>query len=849
MRDENGRILPGSYQRAVEQREATLDAAVTALDPDVNGIPWVSRGPANIGGRTRALLIDPGSPNVLLAGAVSGGIWRSTDAGASWSMIDDRMRSLAICCLTRDPVNPDLVYAGTGEGFFNGDAIGGAGIYRSEDGGLTWTQMPATANWDTVNRIAICPTNSNLILAARRYGGIQRSTDGGLTWSVPRWTQGAYDVDFHPTDGARAVAHVIDYDWDNNQWFHAAWYSTDGGATWQASGGLGRVDDFGSRIELAYARSSPNLVYASCGASGGQIWRSTDGGQNYALRSGANQTQGNWYANSLWVDPANSNVVVTGGYHLFRSTDGGTNWSQISDGYIDTTSPHPDQHGIIAAPGYNGTTNRQAYAVTDGSIYFTNDIRLATPTTGWMRRDLTYRTTQFYGADGHGSSGKIVGGTQDNGTLKLENGSDNAYLTYGGDGGFCAIDDTNPNYVYGEYVALLMVGSSDGGQSVRSITANLPDAGTNANFIAPFILDPNNQARMLAGGASLWRTENVRAHSPSWTAIRPAGSERISAIAVAPGQSQTVFVGQNDGVVSKTTNGLAASPAWTDVSATLPDRYVTRIVFEPGNANVVYACFGGWSADNLWRSLDGGATWTDVTSAAPLGLPDVPIRGFAVHPANANRLFAGTEIGLFTSSDRGATWTTQEYGPANVSIDEVVFMSGSHRLLLATHGRGLWTADLANAGGFLRGTVTLENLGVAPDGAQVQIEVRNPGSATVRSRQTVKLLAGGAFAIDPQAPTGTYDVAVKGSHWLRQVRSSVTITTGGATGLAFSLKNGDVTDDNAVDLDDFLVLASSYEADPGSAAFDPRADLDGDGSVGLADFLILASNYELSGAP
>lgn len=839
--DEHGEFDHSAYLRALDQREAMLAEG----EVGIQAVAWTERGPENVGGRTRSLLIHPTNPNILIAGSVGGGIWRSTNGGTTWAPVDDRLRSLAIGCLAFDPTNPNVIYAGTGEGFFNGDAIGGAGIYKSTDGGLSFTLLPSTAGWDNVCRIAISP-NGSTILAAKRYGGIQRSTNGGASWTNPLWAQGSYYVEFDPTNSSKAIAQVIDYDFGVGNWFHRALYSTNGGASWTPASGLAQVWNFDSRIELKYAPSNPSIVYASCASGGGKVWKSTNGGQSYAQVTTTGSSGCNWYANPLWVDPTNPDVLVVGGYHLYRSTDGGVTLSQISDGYIQTSQPHPDMHFVVHDPGFNGTTNRRVYVCNDGSVYRTDNIYAASTSSGWTRLDVGQRTTQYYGAQGDGPSGRIIGGTQDNGTLRLQSGSNNANLMFGGDGGFCAIDWTNTNYCYGEYVNLMIHRSTNGGSSASYIYSGIADANSDANFIAPFILDPNNAARMLAGGRRLWRTNNVRAGTPTWTSIRPAGNDRISAIAVATGNSDIIWVGLNNGEVWKTTNGTAASPTWTAIDDNgaanpFPNRYITRILVDRSNANVVYVALGGFSPDSLWKTTNGGTTWVDVTGSGVTGLPDAPIRGITRHPGTGNWLYAGTEVGLFESRDGGATWSTNAYGPANVSVDEVTFMHNSTTLLVATHGRGIWTASIPNPAGAVSGTVTLQDWDAAAAGQVVRFEVRPVGSPTPDTVRDIVLGPGGSFSFDPNVSAGSYDVYAKGSHWLRRKIGSVNLTTGGTSGLVFSLVNGDIDGDNEVAIGDYSVLSSSF----GNS--NPQADLNGDGDVDIGDFGILSARFGMVG--
>src|SRR5262249_38854505 len=230
-------------------------------------------------------------------------------------------------------------------------------------------------------------------------------------------------------------------------------------------------------------------------------------------------------------------------------------------------------------------------------------------------------------------------------------------------------------------------------------------AGT-ANFIAPFILDPNNPNRLLAGAPSLWGTDNARVPKsdgwPEWRVIKsPAGDARannISAIAVAPGNSDRIWVGHSNGDIFVTTSGTAASPSWTKVddgATPLPNRFVTRIAVDPRDSNVAYAAFGGFSANNLWKTSDGGASWSPLTGSGERALPQVPIETIAIHPNNSRWLYVGTEVGVFSSEDGGATWNVPQEGPANVSVKELFWIGTT--LYAATFGRGMYKVDIPTA--------------------------------------------------------------------------------------------------------------------------------------------------------
>ncbi|RMF85097.1 MAG: hypothetical protein D6744_01980 [Planctomycetota bacterium] len=705
--DENGELAPDALHRALAQRTEMIAAASTLRGPtSVAGLSpeaWREVGPWNIGGRTRALVIDPQDSQRMWAGAVSGGIWSSADGGQTWSLASDWLPNLAIGCLTIDPANPDVIYAGTGEGVMG--MFGGVGIYYTTDRGATWSVLPSTANWQAVCRIDVSHQDSNRILAGRRTGGIYLSTDGGATWTQTRDAEASYVVAFDPTDDSRAIAHVQEYNTVIRDWVNRALYSTDGGVTWSTAAGLASVRGWSSRIELAYAPSDPSIVYASVAVDGGVIYKSTDGGASYTRQTTGGTSGASWWANPLWIDPTNPDVLLTGGGHVFRSTDGGVTLQQISNGYILTDDVHPDIQFIRSDPGFDGVANRRVYVCTDGAVTRTDDVYNAAIGTGWTPLYATYRTVQYYGAAGDGPSDLIIGGTQDNGTHRLTHSNPNATLMFGGDGGFNAVDPADPSYCYGEYIFLQIVRSTDGGLSSSYIFDGITDAGdgATANFIAPFVIDLNRPRTMYAGGRSLWRTFNLRHNpSPTWLAIRPPGSANISAIAVANTNSNVVWIGMNDGKVARTENARESDPAavaWTVVDGNgvrnpFPNRYVNRILIDPDDEQTVYVALGGYSPDNLWKTTDNGSTWTDITGAGVTGLPDVPITGVARHPDRSDWLYVGTDVGVFASEDGGLTWSTNDAGPANVVVDEIVFMHDSPTLLVASHGRGIFTAHV-----------------------------------------------------------------------------------------------------------------------------------------------------------
>jgi photosystem II stability/assembly factor-like uncharacterized protein len=687
--------LPGTEMPLEGGTEVVPQALPLATTAAINPAGWNWIGPGNIGGRIRAIAIHPTQPQVMWIGGVGGGVWKTTNAGVSWAPLYDFMASVAVSCMALDPHNPNTLYVGTGEGFFNGDAIRGFGIFVTKNGGATWTQLAATANNDFryVNRLAIASTgeNATVMLVATRTG-LFRSTNGGSSFqavAAPLNSE-VLDVRFHPTDAKLCVAGARG---------GKAYFSADGGVNWNAATGIDAVEDWGGRVELTYARANGKVVYASVDDGTGKVYRSTDGGKTYTLRSAPGHLVGQgWYANCLWAgDPSNPNFLVVGGLDQHRSTNGGTTFTKISVWQSAPASAHADHHVIVAHPKYNGTTVKTLLFGNDGGVFRADDASTVQGTTGWQELNNGLGITQFYAAAVHPPTGKVVGGTQDNGTLHFTPpGNPDTWKTiFGGDGGDSAADPVQEFY-YGEYIRLQLHRSQGGNPSVN-IFAGITDAGSNALSIAPFILDPNNSSRMLAGGASLWRSNNIKATTPTFKAIKPPGASGglISAIAVAPGDSKNVWVGTQGGVVQRSSNATAVTPTWSPVGSGLPPRYCSRITFDPHDParKTLYVTSTGYLSENLHKTVDGGATWTPLGGAA---LPAIPFYDLVVHPTDKKLLYLGTELGLFVSDDAGATWSPTNQGPTNAPVYRLVWVNT--RLYAVTHGRGIFSINLASPG-------------------------------------------------------------------------------------------------------------------------------------------------------
>jgi photosystem II stability/assembly factor-like uncharacterized protein len=713
MRDERGRLAVDGRVRALRQRDAQLtrwhERSSRLLEEPV----WTARGPLTRGGRARALVVHPDRPEVLWAAAGSGGIWKSEDAGGTWRPLTDSL-GLPAGCLVMDPRDPDRLYFGTGERFHAGGP--GAGIYLSRDGGESWKRLEATRRWQYVTAIAISPQSPDVLLAAvddlerRQRSGVYRSTDAGSSWT--RVLKGVrltpVTVAYQPGNASRVL--VSSQEGPRSGIESLVRYSDDGGLTWQRSSGLGTINLF-SRYEIAFAPSAPQTVYAA--ATEG-VYRSDDGGVSFVQVSSQGLGRVVW-ASILWVSPSDPQLLYSGGVGLRRSFDGGATWKPVEYWDIDRRDVgYPDYQAVVADPGYDGVGNRRIYLLNDGGIDRFDDAR-AEPLSSRdaVSLDRGMQTTEYYAAAGRARDGLLLGGTQDRGVLRGRSRSEKTVVEVAGDGACGVIDPERSRYLYGcgQYLYILRLTPSR-----VYLTYDLPDAHPQeeirANFIAPLLLDPNDAGRMLAGGASLWRSENVRraTNEPGehavWKEIKPAlpslgpGDDRffISAIAVAEGDPELVWVGHNDGRLFRTRNGLAKRPAWEAVDGNdaidpLPARWITRVAIDRADPDRVFVALGGFRRDNLWRTDDGGDTWQRSVGRSRSKLPSAPVWSLVQHPDRSDTWVAGTEVGLYVSEDGGQTWSAVP-SPIAAAAQDVGFLQGSTTLLVATFGRGLWTVEL-----------------------------------------------------------------------------------------------------------------------------------------------------------
>lgn len=695
----------------------------------VGGIStWTQLGPSNSGGRTREIVIHPTNPSIMYAAAVSGGVWKSTDAGATWAPLADLMGNLAVNSLAMDPGNPAILYAGTGEGFYNVDSVRGSGIFKTTNNGTSWAQLAGTnnSNFHYVNDLLVSPLSSTRVYAATRTG-IWRSTDSGTNWTqvlAKADNYGCLDLEIRSD---QATDHVLAScgGWGGGE----VRLNTDAGGagSWTtvlSSATAGEANM--GRTAIAIAPSAQATMYAvSVDRTSGAfrdalhaVYRSTDGGGTWTARvrntdanafnrsilsyvdscacSASCSGQG-WYDLAIAVDPVDAQRVWVVGIEAARSDDGGANWG-IARGGI-----HVDMHEVTFHPGYDGSTNKTMYIGQDGGISRTTDARAALVTAcgggsyPWTTINVGYGVLQFYHGAVYPGGQTYFGGSQDNGTQRgTDAGGPTAWsVIRGGDGAYAAVNPTNTQIVYASQQNFGLARSDNGGSSFTSKNATYTD---NRRFIQPYALDPNTPTRLWTAGANPWRTDD---QGDNWvqrgTFPVASGSRQISAVAIAKGNSDRVLIATTDGYVFGTSDGTAVTPTWTNQSTGLGSGEVSSIAFDPSNSNTIWLTKSTFGGTHVYRSTDNGANWTLRVGSGGTAIPNIPAHSVVVHPTVSTLVYVGTDLGVYVSTDGGATWAVENTNFANVPVEHLEFstLSGSNALYAFTHGRGAWRAIVA----------------------------------------------------------------------------------------------------------------------------------------------------------
>lgn len=699
-------------ERLLEARREAADirAAAENSRSSLAEITWQERGPSNVGGRTRALLIDQNDPsgNTLWAGSIGGGLWKTTNALAEnpfWEKTNDALDNLAISTISQSKNEPKILYFGTGEGFFNHDAVRGLGIWKSKNGGITWQRLASTANPDFHFTQKIVCASGQTVLAATRSGGLQRSIDGGQNWAQVL----GKNISNCPTDRAADLQISAD-----GTLFAAMgifekggiWRSTDDGENWEKlTTGL-PAEKF-QRIKIACSPSDPDRLFALLSNDSNYdclgIWRSDDGGDTWQPMTMPNPLGMNnlcrgmaWYCMAAAVDPNDRDRLIIGGIDLFETTDGGQNWAPISQWYGGYGQPfvHADQHEIVFKPGSSQTF----FIGNDGGVF------RGKSAAGGGKPDFEfvangYNVTQYYGCAISPEVGSplALAGAQDNGTQlfgqnSYQNPLDSGQISQkpaqtvtGGDGGFCHFDRDQPGIQITSYVFSTVNITGDNWATYEQVSIGQGNEGL---FINPSAYDDVSNTLFMAfefnqialikdvGGENL----------PQITPIS-LNNSYITCLSVWPGAPDCLLLGLSNGDVAKLENASSTSPKVTFLRD--GTGWPTCIAIAPSDPNHWLLTYSNYGIVSVFETKNGGTDWLAVEG----NLPDMPIRWAVFAPNSSENALLATELGVW-ATDRldgeATTWLPANGSMANVRTDMIATRPADGRVIAATHGRGLF---------------------------------------------------------------------------------------------------------------------------------------------------------------
>jgi photosystem II stability/assembly factor-like uncharacterized protein len=785
---------PQDRIRAIREMQVQEDILAQSLVPQS---AWTELGPNPIpnaqvetapvttaSGRVISIAVNPTNANIVYVGTAQGGLYRSTNGGTNWTRMMDNALSLAIGAIAIAPSQPDTVYVGTGEPNFSVDSFFGVGVYRIDNASTASPTLSGPFNQNTaavdvmtgaaVSGIAVHPTDPNTIFVSTTFGlggiggifpttlpalGLYRSTNAaGASPTFTKLTLFAgnsnllnvSDVVIDPSDPNTVICVTGDAFGVASSAQRGIYRSTNALAvapTFTLEQNLNTFD----RSELAIARvAGVTTVYAASGLGAGQVWRSTNAGDTFAMTIDNNFcTPQCFYDVAIDVDPTNAANVYLGGSPSLvfgRSADSGATFT--ADGVNFTAGLHVDTHAIAVAPSSPTTV----YFGSDGGIYKTTNVS-ATPIVWTSLNNSQFTATQFMGLAVHSTDVNFtIGGTQDNGTNHYRADQTWNRVDFG-DGGYAVIDqaDTststldmyhtyfNGSTLTGYAYVGSTAGASDGMWSFRGCqgaTANGISCTGTILFYAPLEQGPGSPNNTIYYGADrLYRSTD---RGVNHTTVSQTFTAAISAIGIASQNDNVRVLGLESGEIFGTTTG--ANPLVDmDPLNTIPNGFVARAVIDPNNVNTAYVTLNSYGANNVWKTTtlnsfaDGIApTWTSASS----GLPSVPVNAFVVDPLDSNRLYAGTDIGVYTSTNGGTSWVPYGTGLPRVAVFDMAISGGTaltRRLRIATHGRGLW-----------------ENFAVAPSAAGVTVSGRviSPvGSGVGKAVVTITDNSGGTRSV------------------------------------------------------------------------------------------------------
>ena len=693
-------------------------------------------GPANMGGRIVDVAVVESNPAIMYVATASGGLWKTTDNGASWTPIFDHQNTVCLGDVTVAPSDPNIVWVGTGEGNPRNSVAWGDGVYRSLDGGKTWQHM-GLKDTHHIGRIVIHPKHPEIVYVAalghfwgpNRERGIFKTTDGGKTWEHCKYIDdntGFVDIAMDPVEPhiLYAAAYCVRRDGFSGgnpavQFGPGAglYKTSDGGRTWEKMV-EGLPQSPLGRCGLDIYRKDPNVVYAVVqtpktsqaasmkgppkdqGPEGGGVFRSDDKGRTWKYLNPLCPRP--FYYGQIRIDPNDDQRIYVLGVQFHVSNDGGKTFPAAKG----TKGIHPDHHALWINP----KDSKHLVLGNDGGLYFSEN-RAAS-----FRAIRGFAIGQFYAvAVDMRRPYRVYGGLQDNGSWGGASATtndvgitlDDWYRVAGADGFYCQVDPTNPDVVYAEaqYGRPQRIDlKTKKGKSIQPKAAK-GEPSYRFNWNTPMLLSLHNPQRLYYGGNHLFRSDNRgdkwEVISPDLTRGQPGPSKStghtLTTIAESPRTPGILWVGSDDGRVHVTRDG---GKTWTDLTEKIPgvpaDRWITRLEASHFDEGTAYMTIDRHRNDDfkpyVFKTTDFGATWKNITHNLPAHGPVHVIRESS---RNKDLLFAGTEFGLFVSLNAGEHWYRFKAGLPTVAVHDLVIHPRERDLVIGTHGRSVWVMDIS----------------------------------------------------------------------------------------------------------------------------------------------------------
>ncbi len=691
--------LPGTTYQAFQEYLSSKFYNEKSAQRSVPPANWTAMGPTGTvtngdfagAGRVNFIRLDPVDPNIMWTGSPTGGLWKSTNGGGSWSSNTDMLSIIGVSDVVIDPSNTQIMYLATGDanGTTSQLTLSSIGVLKSTDGGMTWPAASNTMNWDVswnriIYKLLIHPTRPDTVYAATNVG-IFRTLNAGMNWTLVQSGQFT-DMEFKP--GNPNVIYATSGIFSLGTFYKSV---NAGGSFTEVTSGLPANIDV-ARLEVEVTPSDTNLVYLVAVRKNTYdfygFYRSTDGGDQFTLRAntpnilfGSAGSQA-WYNLCMAVSPLHKDTVIVGATNLWRTTDGGLTWvkhSSENGGFIPYV--HPDHHAIKFLPGNDAVY----FSGNDGGIFKTTNYGAS-----WTTMNTGLQITQMYKIGiSPLNSNNILAGLQDMATQEYENGNWTLFTPNTGDGMECIYEYDNDTIRYLEsYKGYVRVTYND--YPLFNTVCTFFGTGVNGigSWITPMVMHPYHDSTLLIGKAQIWRTTNG---GQTFTQVGnvSGGDTYLKALAYAPSDPAYIYAAKKDRLFVATDGNT-----FIDRTGNLPVSTVgiTAIAVSNMDPKKVWVTFSGYSATNkVWRSTDAGLTWSSLSN----GLPNLPVNCITYQHASNDGLYIGTDVGVFFIDNSYSAWQPYFTGLPNVDVEELEIAYDIGKIRAATNGRGLWQSDLA----------------------------------------------------------------------------------------------------------------------------------------------------------